>query len=143
MFNQVPNVALIMLSNHFSNTFHLQFALLNQSWKHFFAQLHSTLLLFCGYGCSQRKSTLKWISSAYVNYEYRHLGSWYIKSTPYKRFLNWNKVFKNKVVTDKTTSFVRGSFCTPHCVCLNKKFLLDGRYDEPVFIYSRFVGMTI
>ena len=33
-------------------------------------------------------------SSAYGKYEYGHLGGWYIKSTFYKRFLNWNKIFQ-------------------------------------------------
>ena len=27
-------------------------------------------------------------------YEYEHLDWWYIKSTIYKRFLKWNKIFK-------------------------------------------------
>ena len=42
----------------------------------------------CRYGYSQEKSTLKGNSSACVKYEYGHLGRWYIKSTPYKGFLN-------------------------------------------------------
>ena len=37
-------------------------------------------------------------SSANDQYEYGHLGCCYIQSTLYKRFLNWNKIFK-KVVT--------------------------------------------
>ena len=37
--------------------------------------------------------------------EYGHLGSWYIKSTPYMRFFNWNKSFENKqVVTGEPRS---------------------------------------
>ena len=40
------------------------------------------------------KKTPKWNFSANEQYEYRHLGCWYIKSTLYKRFLNWNKIFK-------------------------------------------------
>ena len=40
------------------------------------------------------KKTPKWNSSASEQYEYEHLGCWYIKSTLYKRFLNWNKIFK-------------------------------------------------
>ena len=45
-------------------------------------------------------------------YEYIHLGRQYIKSTLYKRFLNWNKIFKKKkkVVTGKTSFFLIGTF---------------------------------
>ena len=47
----------------------------------------------------------------------------YIKSTLYKRFLNWNKIFKkNKAFTDKTPFFVIGSFRTHHSVCLSTSF---------------------
>ena len=42
----------------------------------------------------QGKSTAKQNSSAGKKYKYRHLGHWYIKSTLYKRFINWNKIFK-------------------------------------------------
>lgn len=28
-------------------------------------------------------------------------------------------------------------------LCFNKEILLDSRFDEPLLIYSRFVGMTI
>ena len=42
----------------------------------------------------QGKSTAKQNSSACKKYKYRHLGHWYIKSTLYKRFINWNKIFK-------------------------------------------------
>ena len=48
------------------------------------------------------------------------MGCWYIKSTLYKRFLNWKKIFqKNKVVTDKTPFFPTGPFCNHHFICLN------------------------
>ena len=40
------------------------------------------------------KMNRKKISSAYEKYKSEHLGSWYIKATLYKRFLNWNKIFK-------------------------------------------------
>ena len=33
-------------------------------------------------------------SSVYRKYEYGHLVRWYIKSTLYKRFLNWDNIFK-------------------------------------------------
>ena len=47
-------------------------------------------------GYSQRKSNLKWNSSAYEKYEYGLLSSGheYGLSTPYKKFLNRNKIFK-------------------------------------------------
>ena len=51
--------------------------------------------------------------------KYRYLVRWYIKSTFYKRFLNWNKISKNKVVTGKTLFFVIGPFCTHYSICLN------------------------
>ena len=51
-------------------------------------------IFFQGYW--QGKSTVKSNSSAFKMYENRHLGCWYIKSTLYKRFLNWNKIF-NKI----------------------------------------------
>ena len=54
--------------------------------------------------------------------EYGHFGSWYIKSTLCMRFLNWNKIFKKKVVTGKTLFFVIGPFCTPHSICVNIGF---------------------
>ena len=62
--------------------------------------------------CFKDKSTLKWNSSANEKYEYRHLGTWYIKSILYKSFLNWNKTF-NKIVIGKTLSFVIGPFLFP------------------------------
>ena len=67
------------------------------------------------------KSTLKENSSAYEKYEYEHLGRWYIKSTIFKRFLKWNKIFK-KVITGKTSFFVIGPFRTHHSICLNIGF---------------------
>ena len=42
----------------------------------------------------REKRTVKKDSSAYKKYKYGHLGRWYIKSTSYKRLLNWNKIFK-------------------------------------------------
>ena len=39
-------------------------------------------------------SKISWNSRAYKEYKYGHLGCWYYKSTLYKRFLNWNKIFK-------------------------------------------------
>ena len=39
-------------------------------------------------------------------------------------------------------NYLLGKFQPSQIVC-NKKILLDRRYDEPVSIYSRFVGMTI
>ena len=72
---------------------------------------------------SQWKSTLKWDCSPCEKYEYGHLRSWYIKSTLYKRFLNWTKIFKkNELVTGKAPFFVIGLFRTPHSVCLNIGF---------------------
>ena len=41
-------------------------------------------------------------SSAYEKYERGHLGSWYVKSTLYTRFLNWNKILTEKGVNGKT-----------------------------------------
>ena len=41
-----------------------------------------------------RVLTGKKYSDAFEKYEYEHLVSWYIKSTLYTRFLNWNKIFK-------------------------------------------------
>ena len=53
-------------------------------------------------------------------YEHEHLGCCYIKSSLYKRFLNWNRIFKkSKVVTDKTQFFVIGPFRSHHSVCLS------------------------
>ena len=63
---------------------------------------------------SQRKNTLKQNSSAYEKYEYGHLGSWYIKSTLSKGFLNWNEIFRKNVLTGKTPFFVIGPFCIPY-----------------------------
>ena len=52
--------------------------------------------------------------------EYGYLRGWYIKSTLYTRFLNWNKILeKKKVVTGKTLFFVIGPFCTPRSICFN------------------------
>ena len=49
-----------------------------------------------------------------------HMGSWYIKSTFHKRFMNWNNIIKKrKVVTGKTLLFVIGSFFALHSDCLN------------------------
>ena len=51
-------------------------------------------------------------ASVYEKYKFEHLGSWYIKSTLYEGFLNWNKVFKkNKVVTGEIPLFAIGQFC--------------------------------
>ena len=58
--------------------------------------------------------------------EYGHLGSWYIKSTPYMRFFNWNKSFENKqVVTGETSFFVIRPFCTLHSLWLDICFWLS------------------
>ena len=66
------------------------------------------------------KKTPKWNSSANEQYEYGHLGRWYIKSTLYKRFLSWNKIFKKiKVITGKTPLLATGPFCAPHSIWLN------------------------
>ena len=49
-----------------------------------------------------------------------HMGSWYIKSTFHKRFMNWNNIIKKrKVVTGKTLLFMIGSFFALHSDCLN------------------------
>ena len=47
------------------------------------------------------------------------MGGWYIKSTYYTRFLNWNKVLEKRVVTSKTPFFVIGPSCAPYSICLN------------------------
>ena len=72
----------------------------------------------------KEKNTLKWNSNALGKYEYGHLDGWYIKSTLYMTFLNWNKIFeKGKyLVTGKTPFFVIGPFCTPHSIYLNVGF---------------------
>ena len=42
-----------------------------------------------------RKKTCSYVTLALKEqYEYGHLGCWYIKSTLYKRLLIWNKIFK-------------------------------------------------
>ena len=33
-------------------------------------------------------------NKSFEKYECRHLGGWYIKSTLYTKFLNWNRIFK-------------------------------------------------
>ena len=67
--------------------------------------------------------SLRILSSSYEKYEYGHLGHWYIKTSLYKRFLNWSKVWKkNKVVSGKTQFFVIGPFCTHNFICLNIGF---------------------
>ena len=38
------------------------------------------------------------------------------------RFLNWNNIFENIVVTTKIMFFVLGPFCTPHFICRNIGF---------------------
>ena len=63
---------------------------------------------------SQGKSILKINLQCSPKYQYRHLCSWFNKSTLYKRFLNWNNFFeKNKVVTGKTSFFVIVHFVLP------------------------------
>ena len=65
----------------------------------------------------------KALSSAYAKFERGHWDSWDIKSTLYKRLLNWNKVFKKyKVVTDKILFFEIGLFGTPNSTCFNIGF---------------------
>ena len=67
-------------------------------------------------------------------YEYRHLGCWYIKSTLYKKLLNWNKIFKkNKVVTGKTLLFVIGPFLH-HSICLKILSDLPVLYGNGAFL---------
>lgn len=54
------------------------------------------------------------------------LGSWCIKSTLYKRFVNGKKFFKKlKYLMKKIPSFVKGSFCTPHSKRFNFCFWQD------------------
>ena len=51
-------------------------------------------------------------ASVYEKYKFEHLGSWYIKETLYKGFLNWKKILKKKkVVTGEIPLFVIGQFC--------------------------------
>ena len=69
---------------------------------------------------------LKWNSSGYEKYEYGHLGSWYIKSILYERFLKWNKIKnKKKLVIGKVLFFVKSPFCIPHSIYLNIGFWQD------------------
>ena len=83
---------------------------------------------------TQGKSTVKWNSSAYKKYEYGHLGRWYIKSTLYQRFLNWNKIFKKSiVVTGKIPFFVIGPFCTQCSICLNVAFWYGSLHENDAF----------
>ena len=64
---------------------------------------------------------------------YGHLGRWYIKSTLYKRFLNWKKnVSKNNAVTGKTSFFMIGPFCTSF-------FTFGFWYDSFSFLKKVFV----
>ena len=51
------------------------------------------------------------------------MGGWYIKSTLYVRFLNWNKISEtNETVTGKTLFFLVGPFCTSHSICVNIRY---------------------
>ena len=55
----------------------------------------------------KEKARLKWNSSANEKCEYEHLGSWYIKSTLYMRFINWKKIVKKiKWLLAKLQSFL-------------------------------------
>ena len=61
-----------------------------------------------------RKCNLQfWDSTAII---FGHLGGWYVKSTPYTRFLNWKKKRnrKSRVVTDKTLNLTM--ICVVHFV---------------------------
>ena len=53
----------------------------------YFVRTHLDLVKFLSKLCEIKKLTLKKNSSNYEKYEYGHLGSWYIKSTRYKRLL--------------------------------------------------------
>ena len=62
----------------------------------------------------RQRLQLEWIST---------FGLLVIKSTFYKRFLNWNKIFlKDKVITGKTLFFVVDPFCTPYSICIKIVF---------------------
>ena len=83
------------------------------------------------YGCSDfvlriftGKNRRQFNSSDYKKYKYGHLGYWYIKSTFYKRFLNWKKIFKKikYVVTGKTPFFVIGPSPSHKSICLKIGF---------------------
>ena len=74
------------------------------------------------YAVTYKEKNFKWNSSAYEKHECRHLGSWYIKWTFYKSFLNWNKIFKKEVVTGKSLFFAIGLSLTPHSIYLNVGF---------------------
>ena len=57
-----------------------------------------------------RKHTQLKLKRLLRKYWYEYLGSWYIRSTLNKRFLNWSKIFwsKNKAVTGKTPFIMVG-----------------------------------
>ena len=61
-------------------------------------------------------------SSAYKKYEYGHLGRCYIKSVLYKRFLNWNKIFKKNSYYWQNSVFCDRSIFTHHSNYLNIGF---------------------
>ena len=87
-------------------------------------------------GILTRKKMPKWNSSANEQYEYEYLGRWYIKSTLYKRFLSWNKIFKKmKLVTGKTSFLAIGPFCAPHSTWLNIGFR-RGSFVSQYYIFN-------
>ena len=53
-------------------------------------------------------------NKSFEKYECRHLGGWYIKSTLYTKFLNWNRIFKKiKQLLAKLRSLLQVHFVLP------------------------------
>ena len=90
------------------------------------------ILFFNENGCSDfalriftgRENHRQFNSSDYKKYKYGHLDCCYIKSTFYKKFLNWKKIFKKikYVVTGKTPFFVIGPSPSHKSNCLSIGF---------------------